>query len=52
VLTVFAAVSFKAHVPFLSRGLLQTCIYLAAALTLVSGIHYGVVVRQRYGQHE
>ena len=51
VLTVFAAVSFQAHVPFVQRGLVQTFTYLAAALTLASGIHYGVVVRNRYGQH-
>ena len=51
VLTVFAAVSFQAHVPFVLRGLVQTCAYLAAALTVASGIHYGVVVRNRYGQH-
>ena len=51
VLTVFAAVSFQAHVPFVLRGLVRTCVYLAAALTLASGIHYGIVVRQRYGQH-
>jgi cardiolipin synthase len=52
VLTVFAAVSFQAHVPFVLRGLVRTCVYLAAALTVASGIHYGVVVRKRYGQHE
>jgi cardiolipin synthase len=51
VLTVFAAVSFQAHVPFVLRGLVRTFTYLAAALTLASGIHYGVVVRNRYGQH-
>ena len=51
VLTVFAAVSFQAHVPFVLRGLVRTFVYLAAALTLASGIHYGVVVRNRYGQH-
>jgi cardiolipin synthase len=51
VLTVFAAVSFQAHVPFVQRGLVRTFVYLAAALTLASGIHYGVVVRNRYGQH-
>jgi len=50
VLTVFAAVSFQAHVPFVLRGLVRTFVYLAAALTLASGIHYGIVVRNRYGQ--
>jgi len=51
VLTVFAAVSFQAHVPFVLRGLVRTCVYLAAALTVASGIHYGIVVRHRYEQH-
>jgi len=51
VATVFAAVSFQAHVPFVRGGLVQICVYLAAALTVVSGIHYGVVVRKRYEQH-
>jgi cardiolipin synthase len=50
-LTVFAAVSFQAHVPFVLRGLVRTFVYLAAALTLASGVHYGIVVRNRYGQH-
>ncbi|MGD0459370.1 MAG: CDP-alcohol phosphatidyltransferase family protein [Terriglobia bacterium] len=51
VATVFAAVSFQAHVPFVPEGLIQICVYLAAALTVVSGIHYGIVVRKRYEQH-
>jgi len=50
-LTVFAAVSFRAHVPFVPGGLVRALAYLAAALTVVSGIHYGVVVRKRYEQH-
>jgi len=51
VATVFAAVSFQAHVPFVLRGLVQACVYLAAALTIASGIYYVIVVRKRYGQH-
>ena len=51
VLTVFAAVSFQAHVPFVFGGLVRALTYLAAVLTIASGIHYGVVVRKRYGQH-
>jgi len=51
VLTVFAAVSFQAHVSFVLRGLVRTCVYLTAALTVASGIHYGIVVRHRYEQH-
>ena len=51
VFTVFVAVSFQAHVPFVLRGLVRTFAYLAAVLTIASGIHYGMVVRKRYGQH-
>jgi len=51
VATVFGAVSFQAHVPFVSASLVQFCIYLAATLTVASGIYYGIVVRKRYGQH-
>jgi cardiolipin synthase len=51
VVTVFAAVSFQAHVPFVRGALVQVCVYLAAALTVASGIHYGIVVRERYEQH-
>ena len=51
VVTVFAAVSFQAHVPFVLGGLVRICVYLAAALTVASGIHYVIVVRNRYGQH-
>jgi cardiolipin synthase len=49
--TVFAAVSFQAHVPFVPGGLVRICVYIAAALTVVSGIHYVIVVRNRYAQH-
>src|SRR5208283_4615047 len=51
VVTVFAAVCFQAHVPFVRGTLVQICVYLAAALTVASGIYYGIVVRKRYGQH-
>jgi cardiolipin synthase len=50
VATVFAAVSYQAHVPFVPEGVVRICIYLAAALTVVSGIHYVIVVRNRYAQ--
>jgi cardiolipin synthase len=48
--TVFAAVSFQAHVPFVSVAVVRIFTYLAAALTVASGIHYAIVVRHRYGQ--
>jgi len=48
VATVFAAVSFQARVALITQTVVLICIYLAAALTLASGIHYALVVRQRY----
>ncbi len=51
VATVFAAVGFKARIPLVARSALQICIYLAAALTVASAIHYLMVVRSRYGHH-
>jgi hypothetical protein len=36
--------------PFVPGGIVQACIYLAATLTLASGIHYVIVVRNRYAQ--
>jgi len=52
VVTVFAAVSHQAHVPHISAELVTLFVYLAAALTLASGIHYLIVGRQRYGRPE
>ena len=46
--TLFAAVSYAAQIPPVSQGVLQVFIYLAAALTLISGVHYLVVCRHRY----
>jgi cardiolipin synthase (CMP-forming) len=44
---VLAAVAWKAQFPFITPGVVQTCVYLAAALTVVSGLHYLAVSRQR-----
>jgi len=52
VFTVFVAVAFQAGISLVTPLLLQVCIYLAAAFTVASGIHYLMVVRQRYLQHE
>lgn len=49
--TLFAAVGSEAHVPLVTRILVQIFIYLAAALTVASGIHYLMVVRHRYAHH-
>jgi cardiolipin synthase len=46
--TIFFAVGFQAHVALASHFLLQVCIYLTAALTTASGVHYLLVVRSRY----
>lgn len=48
VATVFAAVSYQAQVPHITREVVSIFIYLAAALTLTSGVHYVLTVRQRY----
>jgi cardiolipin synthase (CMP-forming) len=50
--TIFAAVSYQAHIPYVTANLVSIFVYLAAALTLTSGVHYLLVVRQRYEQHE
>lgn len=49
IITIVAAVSHEAGMLYVTEMLLQICIYLAAAFTLASGIHYIIVVRQRYG---
>jgi cardiolipin synthase len=49
--TVFAAVGFQAHVPFVPGRLVELCVYLAATLTIASGIHYALVLRRRYEPH-
>ncbi len=51
VATIFVALGFEAHVPLVGAGLVNICIHLAAALTIVSGIHYLIVVRHRYAHH-
>jgi len=50
VVTVFAAVGSQARVPFVRAGLVHVCVYVAAALTIASGIHYAIVIRKRHGQ--
>ena len=50
VITIFAAVSFQAHVPLATATALRICTYLTATFTLASGVHYLVVVRQRYAR--
>jgi cardiolipin synthase (CMP-forming) len=44
---VLAAVGWKAHVPLVMSFLVQGCIYLAGGMTVISGIHYLIIGRQR-----
>lgn len=50
VAAVLAAVSERAHVEFVSPGVVRTFVYLAGALTIVSGIHYLIIGRQRFDE--
>jgi cardiolipin synthase len=52
VATLFAAVCRRARVPYISAEVVTFFIYLTAALTLASGIHYVFVLRQRFGHPE
>ncbi|MBZ5544625.1 MAG: CDP-alcohol phosphatidyltransferase family protein [Acidobacteriia bacterium] len=51
VITIFFAVGHQAGIPLASGLVLQICIYLAAGITVASGVHYLVVVRHRYAHH-
>ena len=48
VATVFVALALKAQAPMVSHGLVQAAVYLTAALTVTSGIHYLLVARHRF----
>ncbi|MEJ2006606.1 MAG: CDP-alcohol phosphatidyltransferase family protein [Acidobacteriota bacterium] len=50
--TVFAALCFLARVPGISPAVVNIFVYLAAAFTVASGLHYLVVVRNRYSRRE
>jgi CDP-diacylglycerol--glycerol-3-phosphate 3-phosphatidyltransferase len=51
VITVFAALSLLAHMPWVTPVIVRVSISLAAGITVVSGLHYLMVVRNRYAQH-
>lgn len=51
VITVFAALSQLTHMPWVTPGLVRIFIALAAGITVLSGLHYLIVVRHRYAQH-
>ena len=52
VATVFVAVSYQVHVPFVRELLVEVCTYVVAAATVASGVHYLLVVQRRYGHRE
>jgi cardiolipin synthase len=51
VAAVLVVASAEAKLRFLTPHIMQFWIYLAGALTIVSALHYLVVVRVRYSQH-
>lgn len=51
VITVFAAQSLLAEMPWVTPGIVTVFVYLAAGITVLSGLHYLVVVRKRYAHH-
>jgi cardiolipin synthase len=50
--TIFLAVCRRARVPYVTDDVLTFVVYLAAALTLASAIHYVFALRQKYGRRE
>src|SRR5271169_824245 len=50
--TLFAAVCRRARVPYITADVVRFFVYLAAALTLASGVHYVFLLRQRFGRPE
>jgi cardiolipin synthase (CMP-forming) len=51
-ITIFAALCLMAKVPWVTGALVKFWIFLAAAITVASGLHYLVVVQKRYSHHE
>ena len=52
VATLFAAVCHGARIPYSTSEVRRFFIYLAAALTLASAVHYALIVRHRFGRSE
>jgi cardiolipin synthase (CMP-forming) len=50
VTTMFVAVSNAARLPWFTAIVVEVFMYLAAAFTVASAVHYAIVVRGRYGQ--
>jgi len=51
-ITIFAALCLLAQVPWITVSIVRICISLAAGFTVVSGLHYLAVVRNRYSHPE
>lgn len=51
VAAVLAAVCYRAQVWFATRPVVEFFVYLAGALTIISGIHYLIIGRQRFDPH-
>ncbi len=47
-ITIFAALCLLARVPWITLPAVRICVFLAAGITVVSGLHYLAVVRNRY----
>jgi cardiolipin synthase (CMP-forming) len=52
VATLFAAVCHRARVPYANAELVTFLLYVTAALTVTSGVHYVFLIRQRFGSPE
>jgi len=50
--TVLVALGWAAHVPLIASGFVRVAIDAAGAITVISGLHYLVVLRRRYDQQE
>lgn len=51
-ITIFAALCHLARVPLVTGPVVRMFVFLAAAITVVSGLHYLAVVQKRYSHHE
>jgi cardiolipin synthase (CMP-forming) len=49
---LFFAVCHRARVPYIATDVVTIFVYLAAALTLASAVHYVLTLRQQYGRRE
>ena len=52
VFTLFIAVCNRAGVPIITTDVRRVFVYLTAALTLASAVHYVFVLRQKFGRRE